>query len=753
MNTIQIFTNPDDCIDNLTNFPDEKIFLIISGTFGQHVIPLIHDILQINSIYVFSGVNKSKYEAWAKEYNKVKGVFTQIELICESLKQDVYQLNQDAIRISFVSLSASPSNVQLDQLDSSFMYIQLLKEIIFDMQYDKTALEEFVNYYREMFINNSIELRNIDEFEREYYSRSSIWWYTCSTFLHPMMNRALRLLDIEIIVRMGFFIHDLHRHIQQLHTEQYVEHNAQPFTVYRGQGLSQTDFKHLIETRGGLMSFNNFLSTSLDRDLSLIFADSNQDNPDLVGILFEIAIDPSISSTPFAAIRDRSYYLDEEEILFSMQAIFRIGNIRQIDENNRLWQVELILTGDNDQQLQALTERMRHDIQGTGFQRLGALMLELGQYDKALEVYETLLSATHSNADRQALSSVHNQLGAIYNLQGEIDKALVHYNTSLEIKLTYLSPNDPSLSPVYSNIGSALRNQNKLNEALEYMERALNIELQAAQSDPLKIASYHNNIGLILTDQSEYYNALVHDEQALEIQEKYLPPNHPDLATSYNNIGAIYDELQEYSKALSFYEKSLNIMRRSLPFDHPKFATSYNNISTVYNEMGEYSKALSYYEKALEILLKSLPFNHPNLATSYGNIGTVYNQMGEYSKALSYYEKALEILLESLPPNHLNLATSYGNIGTVYNEMGEYSKALSYYEKALEILLKSLPADHPNLATSYGNIGTVYNQMGEYSKALSYYEKAINICHRTFAPDHPQLTTFKKTLDIIRKKL
>jgi tetratricopeptide (TPR) repeat protein len=669
VNTIQIFTNPDDCIDNLTNFPDEKIFLIISGTFGQHIIPLIHDILQINLIYVFSGANKSKYEAWAKEYNKVKGVFTEIELICESLKQDVYQLNQDAIPISFVSLSASPSNVQLDQLDSSFMYTQLLKEIIFDMQYDQTAFKEFVNYCREVFVGNDHVLKDIDQFERNYYSQSAIWWYTHHMFLYPMMNRALRLPDIEIIVRMGFFIHDLHQHIQQLHTKQFGEHNAQPFTVYRGQGLSQTDFEQLIETRGGLMSFNNFLSTSRDREVSFIFAESNQDNPDLVGILFKITIDPSISSTPFAAVSDISMWHEEDEVLFSMHAIFRIGEIRQIRNNSRLWQVELILTSDNDQQLQALTERMRHDIQGTGFQRLGALMLELGQYDKALEVYETLLSATHSNADRQALSSVHNQLGAIYNLQGEIDKALVHYNTSLEIKLTYLSPNDPSLSPVYSNIGSALRNQNKLNEALEYMERALNIELQAAQSDPLKIASYHNNIGLILTDQSEYYNALVHYEKALEIQQKYLPPNHPDLATSYNNIGAIYDELQEYSKALSFYEKSLNIMRRSLPFDHPKFATSYNNISTVYNEMGEYSKALSYYEKALEILLKSLPPNHPNLATSYGNIGTVYNEMGEYSKA------------------------------------------------------------------------------------LSYYEKAIDICHRTFAPDHPQLTTFKKTLDIIRKKL
>ena len=55
------------------------------------------------------------------------------------------------------------------------------------------------------------------------------------------------------------------------------------------------------------------------------------------------------------------YYQTEEEILFSMHSIFRIGQIEQIDENNRLWQVDLTLTNDNDPQLYALTERMREE--------------------------------------------------------------------------------------------------------------------------------------------------------------------------------------------------------------------------------------------------------------------------------------------------------------------------------------------------------------------------------------------------------
>jgi hypothetical protein len=55
--------------------------------------------------------------------------------------------------------------------------------------------------------------------------------------------------------------------------------------------LSPTDFEQMQNTQGGLMSFNNFLSTSLDRAVSHAFAESNQHNPNLIGVLFEINID------------------------------------------------------------------------------------------------------------------------------------------------------------------------------------------------------------------------------------------------------------------------------------------------------------------------------------------------------------------------------------------------------------------------------------------------------------------------------
>ncbi len=665
MDTVQTFTYVDDCIDNLINLADEKVFLIISETFSQLVIHQIHDILQINSIYICS-VNESMHEKLAKEYRKVKGVFTQIESICERLKQDVYQSINDSISISFVPSTQSVSNMNLNQLDPKFMYSQLLKDILLDMEYDDAARKRFVDFYREQFPHNN-QLALMDEFEKKYCDKDSVWWYTRELGFHFMVNHALRTQNTESIVKMGFFIRDLHRQIKQLHEEQ-LDYYMESFFLYRGQGLSIADFEMMQKSKGGLMSFNSFLSTSTNIKVSDLYAGGARQNPDLTGVVFELEINSSISSTPFAFIGNLSHFNEEKEYLFSMHTIFRICDIEPREDG--LWQVKLSLTSDNDQEMKMLTEYIRRNIKdGTGLQRLGALMLEMGQYDKAIEVYEALVRATHSDVDRQAFSSVYNQLGAIYNLQGKIDKALAHYNTSLEMKLTYLSPNDPSLSPIYSNIGSALRNQNKLNEALKYMERALNIELQASQSDPLKIASYHNNIGLILTDQKKYNNALIHYEKALEIQQKCLPPSHPQLATLFNNIGTIYNELKDYDKALSCYTKSLEIMQRSLLPNHPDLATSHNNLGAIYSELEDYKKALDYYERSLNIIQQSLSSDHPSLALAYHNLSLTWYRLHFYERALTYGKKAVDIYCRAFEPNHPQLMACQETLDTIRKEL------------------------------------------------------------------------------------
>jgi hypothetical protein len=49
-----------------------------------------------------------------------------------------------------------------------------------------------------------------------------------------MLNRALRTLEGDTIINMGFFIRDLHEQIQELYQKQIDAYRGEPFIVYRG---------------------------------------------------------------------------------------------------------------------------------------------------------------------------------------------------------------------------------------------------------------------------------------------------------------------------------------------------------------------------------------------------------------------------------------------------------------------------------------------------------------------------------------
>ncbi|CAF1241688.1 unnamed protein product [Adineta steineri] len=666
VNDVNLCTESDQCIEALNKVDKEHVFVITSGSLGQHLVPKTHGISQLDAIYIFCG-DKSRHEGWTQNWPKIKGVHTNIKEVCQALQLAVKQCDQDTIAVSFLAVEEMASTRNLNQLEPNFMYTQLFKEILLDIEYDDKAIKDLVVCCREVYAGNPSELQVINEFERDYSPEKAIWWYTRECFTYKMLNQALRNMDADIIINMGFFLRDVHIQIQQLHKQQVSSYGSEPFFVYRGQGLMKSDFEKLRKARGGLMSFNNFLSTSKDKKISLEFAEDASKKTNMVGILFEMSINPCLKSTPFAPIKEKSYFKEEEEILFSMHTVFRVNAIKQMDNQNQLYQVELQLTSDDDQQLRLLTDRIREEADSsTGWKRLGKLLLKIGQFNKAEELYNVVLEQTSDEGEK---AHYYHKLGAVHYNQGDYEKAIWYFEQGLEVQNKILPFSHPDLAESF------------------------------------------NDIGLVYKNMGEYSKALSSHEKALEIWQKTLPSNHPDLATVHNNIGSVYHEMGEYSKALSYLEKALEIQQKTLPSNHPDLATVHNNIGSVYKNMGEYSKALSYYEKTLEIDQKTLPSNHPSLATSYNNIAGVYDNMGEYSKALTFLEQALEIDEKTLPSNHPSLATSYNNIGWVHRNMKDYSKALSYFDRALDIWQRALPPTHPNIKNVKNGIEVVKEEM------------------------------------------
>ena len=735
-NDVYTFTNCDECIDFLTEVNDRKAFLIVPNSMAQQLIPSIHHISQLDSIYIYCSSEISP-EDWRSNWDKVKGAYMERMCICKALNATKNQYNRDDISVSFVDVNQHGFGQSLNQLEPSFMYTQLLKEILLNMKYEKQAIQDFVQFWRNEYTNNPTKLKDIAQFERDYCPQSSIWWYSRECFLYEMLNWSLRTLEAEGIMKMGFLIYDLHWQIESLYKQQISLYHEKTFQVFRGQGLSTTDFEKLKKTKGGLISFNNFLSTSKNRDICLCFAEAAAAKADTVGILFQMSIDPTISTTSFASIRELSSFGEEDEILFSMHTVFRIDGIRKLHSSHPTYQVDLKLTVDNDQQLNQLTKRIEEEISDSkGWQRLGDLLLKIGQLPAAEKFYIELLKRTTGDRKR---AYIYHQLGWVKQHQGKYKEAAFFYEKSLEIGRIIFLDDDSSLAPTYSNIGLMYHNMSNYYKALEFYEKDLKITEKIVPLNHLDLASSYNNIGGVYENMGNYSTALEFYTKVVKIRERALPPNHPDLATTYNNIGLVHYYLGDYSKALEYFERTLEIREKTQPSYHSELATSNNNIGALYDKIGNCPKALEFHEKALKIREKALPPSHPELGASYNNIGGVYCNMGNYSKALEFYEKALKVFEEALSPSHPSLATSYNNIGAVYNRMDAYQKALEFHEKALTIREKTLPQNHPDLSQTYNNIGAVYDNMRDYSKAVEFYQRTLDIDKKTLPLNHPNV--------------
>ncbi|CAF2249563.1 unnamed protein product [Rotaria magnacalcarata] len=155
--------------------------------------------------------------------------------------------------------SDAASNEQnTNQLPPAYMYSVIFKDIVLEINDDDAkSLKTLEIYCKKKNIPNA----EINELKSKYHQKSPVWWYTCEMFLYGMLNCGLRSLDMEAMSKLGFFIRSLHLQLEQLHQEQLANFRK-PFTVYRGQGMTKEDFQNLLDSKGGLLSFNNFLSTS-----------------------------------------------------------------------------------------------------------------------------------------------------------------------------------------------------------------------------------------------------------------------------------------------------------------------------------------------------------------------------------------------------------------------------------------------------------------------------------------------------------
>lgn len=408
-----VFNDEEKCLDFIYKTKHDRICMIISGSLGQNIVPIVHPISSIDSIFIYCG-NKSLHETWVKKWSKIKGVYTNITPICEILEKIVQNYRLTSIALYYLDVDDHSSrSTEGEQFYRTFTLTHVLKELIGKMNFDQTNLQQWITYCRSNLLTNEHASKHLDILEQKYQNLSPIWCYAHDEFLSTILNRSLRVFDVNIIIKLSFFIRDLHEQIDRLHREQFIDSGLkQSFTVYHGQGLHKGPAEQMIRTKKGLIIFNSFLCASTDRRLTHDFAHRAMKDPNSVGLLFVMTIDPSKTTVPFAFINSVTGFEGKDEVLFPMHTVFRIRDIQSMGDNNRLVQVGLTLSNDSYDNLYGLNGQLPNksmaNIQMWDY--LGQLLIKLAQFDRADEMYNLLFRMTTDDKEKELF---HQQLGKI----------------------------------------------------------------------------------------------------------------------------------------------------------------------------------------------------------------------------------------------------------------------------------------------------------------------------------------------------
>ena len=333
---------------------------------------------------------------------------------------------------------------------------------------------------------------------------------------------------------------------------------------------------------------------------------------------------------------------------------------------------------------------------------LGSTYQGTGDYDKAMNIYSSVLKQAEELSDSDEIASILNNMGIVHYYRGETDAALGYWERSISI---YEELGDrQGMGSVLGNMGNAYYRKGDYDMSLDYMKKALAIDEEI--DDKKGIAHYIGNIAVIHYAKGDLDKALNYLERSIGIKEEM--GNKSALVGSLSNLGVLYqNEKGYYDKAMVYYERSLAISEEL--GDKDQIGLCLANIGSLFSDKGDYDKALNYFERAL--VLSEEIGDKGNMIYNFTQIGLVhYYKKIDFELAEKYMEKS-QAIIDEIGTNEEDMIYTKVFLYLTYKQLGKTYDVQEIFE-----LLKN--NQNINFPLNYG--------LYELLEDKSYLEKAYD---------------------------
>ncbi|MHC4738107.1 MAG: tetratricopeptide repeat protein [Planctomycetota bacterium] len=297
----------------------------------------------------------------------------------------------------------------------------------------------------------------------------------------------------------------------------------------------------------------------------------------------------------------------------------------------------------------------------------GEVLMSLGLLDVFIILSERALGIVKKGTKEEAI--LLGNLGRIYQVRGELDKAKQMFEKTLKIHKQLGSKE--GMAKAYGNLGLIYQTRGDFNEAEELHNKSLAIKERLGLKEGM--AHSYSNLGVVYRTRGKLDEAEEMHKKSLAIAEEF--GQQKVMAIQYGNLGLIYMTRGEINEAEEMHKKSLTIEEKLGRLEG--MAEQYCSLGLIYIVRGQLDEAEDMLKKSLAIEEKLGRLE--GMANSYGNLGVVYQTRGELDEAEEMFEKNLKIHKQL--GSKEGMAKDYGNLGGVYRRRGDDKTAREYWEK------------------------------------------------------------------------
>jgi tetratricopeptide (TPR) repeat protein/class 3 adenylate cyclase len=364
--------------------------------------------------------------------------------------------------------------------------------------------------------------------------------------------------------------------------------------------------------------------------------------------------------------------------------------------------------------------------------RRGSVLEVIGQWDTALESYETaLVKAMHVN-DSKLIGRAYRRLGQLLMLRGDYTTARKYFEQAIE--QFGLARDKVGIAKAVGNMGAWYFRQGRYEEARQkFLET---IELNIAAGQEAENAPFVANLGLVAMNQSKYDEAIVRLEHQIIVNEAVH--DKPGLATLYTNLGIVYLEKGVYENARIALDRGLAL---SEELDNKLFMTiCMGSLGKVWERLGDQTKAMQLYDR--DITLVENLGDKQGQSIAYNLKGELLSMQGQYNDAFLYLQKAASLARQL--NYRKGLAKSLNALGDLYFAQNDLILAETSYLEALQLCNET--GYKLLLCETHIELGEVYLASDREALALEQYQLALPLVNEL-----NQVRIYLKSNELLRK--